>query len=109
MMDWWHEIDGERSRDDEKAERLVRVLSKLPGPPEAKLKWLKVQMPLLEAQAGQLFDPEKEPRKFGAAMCSLTFRYWRGHLRQMGRPRMNWDRERPQELGPRDNVVPFKR
>jgi hypothetical protein len=108
-MDWWEGINAERSRDDEKAERLVNVLFNLAGPREAKLKWLKKQMPLLEAEAGQLFDPEKEPRKFGAAMCSVTIRYWRAKLMRMNRPRMNLDRERPQELGPRDNVVPFRK
>lgn len=116
MTGWWDDIDDDRSRDAEKAKRLVNVLSKMPGPREAKLRWLEVQMPLLEAEAGKQFDPKTEPREFGAAMCSVAIRFWRGKLLRMGKPRMNWDRERPQEMGPRGSgfsdlcdVIPLKK
>lgn len=115
-MTWWDEIESDRQRDAEKAKRLVNVLSKLPGTREAKLRWLEVQMPLLEAEAGKQFDPEREPKKFGAAVCSVAIRYWRGKILRAGRPRMGGTKEMPQQVGPREenlthlaDILPFKK
>lgn len=96
--DWLDFVD-EPYEADRKAQRLVNALGKLPGDRGEKLRFLTQQMPLLEAEAGKLFDPEREPRKFGAAMLSLAFRYWRQHYRY------NRNREHPQQQGTRSGMA----
>ena len=94
----------------------MNVLAKQPGSREAKLQWLEEELPLLEAQAGKEFDPVEEPKKFGAAVCSLAIRYWRWKvMKAKGSPCKGRDftaerlrreaREKPQEAGPRDGKL----
>ena len=101
LADWWDGIEEDRSLDGQKATRLVNVIARLKGEREEKRLFLVNHMALLEAEAGKEFDPVEEPRQFAAKMKSLAFRFWRGHLKDQQRPRMNRDLERPQEQGPR--------
>ena len=101
MTDWWDEIEPERDADAAKAQRLARVIAKLPGNLAEKEKFLEQQMPLLEAEAERAgLDPEADRRKWNGTMKSLAFRYWRRwwNTGKGERPQQQRDMKKPTEL-----------
>lgn len=76
-----------KRRREEKIERqeplapedLVRLLSKLPGDPDAKLAWLTAELPLIELLAAE-DHPCDAPRRL-AAVKSRVFRHYKQHLK----------------------------
>ena len=95
MSEWWSELE-EPDHDREKAERLARVLGKLPGNLEEKAKFLEQQMPLLEAEAeAEGFDAERDRKRWNGKMKSLAFRWWRQHWRSGRGEKPQQGRARP--------------
>jgi len=92
-VSWWEDLDCDRSRDREKAERLANVIARLGGSREEKVSFLTVHMALMEADA-EREGHEPGSRAFGGMMKSLAFRYWRKHRKDQPRASFqseNWD------------------
>ena len=96
MTDWWEQIE-EDERAAEKANRLANCLSRFGGTREQKVEFLVYHLPLMEAEARQEWDPEEQPKQYGAKMVSLAFRFYRMHRKKLGETRPQ-NREMPQEL-----------
>src|SRR5262245_48455883 len=81
-QDWLGGFDTDRTQDAAKALRLVNLLAQLEGSRAHKLKWLEKQMPLLEAEASKA-GHEPGTRAFGAAIVSVTIRFYRYYVNKL--------------------------
>jgi hypothetical protein len=95
-LDWWQQLEDDRSQDREKAERLANVISRLGGSREEKVEFLTTQMALMEAEAEREGHAPGSSR-FGGMMKSLAFRYWRNELKRRGVARVPREFEEPEE------------
>ncbi len=84
MSDWWDDID-DREQDAAKAAKLANALSKLPGDRVEKVRFLELNMALMEAEADR--EGAVDARQRRGVMVSLAFRYWRHHLLGEGKQR----------------------
>lgn len=78
--DWLGGLElPDEAEAERRARRLVNAIARLDGSREEKLRWLLVNLTLIEAEA-QRAGEQPGTRSFGAAVVSIAFRFYRRHL-----------------------------